>query len=395
MIKLELFRLLTDDYTFRNVEEADVDCRYTPYRIFVLETRLYPLIYHMFNKININIYPKSVYNPDKNRMDVYLHIVEIFQDREKTVELTSDQRKIIQDKINEITSKNIDYALIDIQELHQSMRPKYPMSWFRQIIEYTGLDDEFNPFIQEEGIYLTFDENSDYKKDYYCVCDFLKKRITGFYENGVIVLSNKISSDIREKMVTDWGLLAIDKEEKVKRLYQPYWKDARFAPNQVDFLLGKGEEDPYIRVLLPDNLVQRHFIFKSIEKPFIVEGSYIKIKADNIGEAQEIATLITAEKSKSQGRVVNLAAFRMSEIYLYMEYADKFQKGEYVSYSVSNNENPYMFSLLMKNNDYTSTDDLRKKIRNYANNRLVEVSKITKLKNMSPHEIIEKEYLKN
>lgn len=394
MIKLELFRLLTDDYTFRNVEEADVDCRYTPYRIFVLETRLYPLIYNMFS-MNINIYPKSVYNPEKNRMDVYLHIVEIFQDREKTLELTPDQRKIIQDKIDEITSKNIDYALIDIQELHNSIRPKYPMSWFRQIIEYTGLDDEFNPFIQEEGIYLTFEANSNYKEDYYRVCDFLKKRITEFYENGVIVLSNKINSVRKEKLVNDWNLVAIDKEEKVKRLYQADWKDARFAENQVDFLLGKVEEDPYIRILLSDNLVQRHFIFKSIVNPFIVEGSYIKIKVDNIGEAQEIATLITAEKSKSQGRVVNLAAFRMSEIYLYMEYAEKFQKGEYVSYSVSNNENPYMFSLLLKNNDYTSTDDLRKKFRNYANNRLVEVSKITKLKNMSPHEIIEKEYLKN
>ncbi len=52
MIKLELFRLLTEDYTIKNVEEADVDCRYTPYRIFVLETRLYPLIYNLpFSKV--------------------------------------------------------------------------------------------------------------------------------------------------------------------------------------------------------------------------------------------------------------------------------------------------------------------------------------------------------
>ncbi|GAH10274.1 unnamed protein product, partial [marine sediment metagenome] len=177
-------------------------------------------------------------------------------------------------------------------------------------------------------------------------------------------------------------------------LFQPMWKDLRFAENQVDFLIRKIKGDSYIRVLLPSNLVKRHFIFKKLETPFIIEGSYIKVKADNISEAQNIATLITSQISKSEGRVVTLSAFRMSEIYLFMEYADKFEKGEYVSYSVSNNENPLMFSLLLKKDDYTSTDDLREKIRNYTNKRLVEVSKISKLKNMSPHEIIEKEYEK-
>lgn len=391
MIKLELFRLLTEDYTIKNVEEADVDCRYTPYRIFVLETRLYPLIYKMFD-YNIYISPKSVYNPKKNRMDVYLHIVKILKDTEETVELTPEQTQIIQDQIDQITSKDIDYALIDIKEFHKSLVKKYPLSWFRSVIEYIELDDEYNSFVKEEGIYLTFDPNSEYKKDYYNVCEFLKKRIEEYYSKGVIVLANIINSEKRDELVKDWDLLSIDKYEKIKRLFQPMWKDLRFAENQVDFLTRKIKGDSYIRVLLPSNLVKRYFIFKKLETPFIVEGSYIKVKADNISEAQNIATLITSQISKSEGRVVTLSTFRMSEIYLFMEYADKFKKGEYVSYSVSNNENPLMFSLLLKKDDYTSTDDLREKIRNYTNKRLVEVSKISKLKNMSPHEIIEREY---
>lgn len=389
MIKLDLFRLLTDDYTITNVEEADVDCRYTPYRIFVMETRLYPLIYKMFN-FNIYICPKSVFNSKKNRMDVYLHITDILKN--ETVTLTTEQTEIIQNKIDEIVSKDIDYALIDINEFYKSLVTKYPMSWVRSVIEYTGLDDEYNPFIKEEGIYLTFNSNSNYKEDYYNVCNFLKNRIEEFYSKGVIVLSNIINSDNKKQLVKNWDLMAIDKEEKVKRIFQPDWKDLRFAENQVDFLIRKIEGDPYIHILLPDNLVKRHFIFKSIKNLFIVEGSYIKIKVDNIKEAQTVATLITSQISKSEGRIVTLSAFRMSEIYLFMEYANKFEKDEYVNYSVSNNETPYMFSCLLKKDDYMSTDDLRKKFRNYANKRLVEVSKISKLKNMSPHEIIEGEY---
>ena len=391
MIKLDLFRLLPDDYTIRTVEEPDVDCRYTPYRIFVMETRLYPLIYKMF-PFNIYICPKSVYNSKKNRMDVYLNITKILKDSEENVDLTETQKEIIQNQIDKITSQDIDYALIDIHEFHKSLVVKYPFSWFRTIIEYTGLDDEYNPFIREEGIYLTFDPDTEYKKDYYKVCEFFKTRIEEFYSRGIIVLNNIIESEKKEKLVKDWNLISIDNEEIVKRIFEPNWKDSRFAENQVDFLLRKVQQDPYIRILLPDNLVKRYFIFKSLTKPFIVEGSYLKIKVENIREAQEIASLITHERSKSKGRVLTLAASRMSEIYLFFEYAEKFKKGECVSYSVSNNENPFMFSCLLNEKDYTSSDDLRKKFRNYANNRLVEVSKISKLKNMSPHEIIEKEY---
>ena len=51
-----------------------------------------------------------------------------------------------------------------------------------------------------------------------------------------------------------------------------------------------------------------------------------------------------------------------------------------------------MFSCLLKLDDYTSPEILKERFRNYALDRLIEVSKVTKLKNMSPHDIIEKEY---
>ncbi len=420
MIKLDLFRLLPD-IKEELYEEVDLDCRYTPYRIFVMETRLYPTIYKMF-LFNISVCPKSVYNSKTNRMDVYLNISKNVKDGEEEVVLSQDEREIIQKRIDKITSEDIDYALIDIYELHDSFNIKYPFSWFRSILEYTGLNDNIllnqyikskrlndnielkdntgmdyniNPFVREEGIYLTFDPDSEYKKYYYNICNFLKERFNEFYSKGIIVLGNVIESSKKEKLIKDWELISIDEDEIVKRIFQPNWKDSRFALNQVDFLIRKIEEDPYIRFLLPDNLVKRHFIIQSIQennKSCIIEGSYIKILSENLEESQKISSLITYSKSKSKGRLITMFVSRLAEIYLYFEYAEKFKKGECISYIVNNNENPYIFSCLLKENDYTESDNLREKFKNYAISRLIEVSKISKLKNISPHDIIEKEY---
>ena len=396
MIKLDLYRLLPETHALGTDEEADSDCNYTPYRIFVLESRLYPFIYKMFPNKNLYIYPKSIYNPKTYRMDVYLRITEITSpDSEKTIDLTKEQEEKIQDKINKITSENIDYALIDIHEFYESLPQKYPFPWFRSVLEYTGIDSSYNPFIKKEGIYLKFNPDSDYKPAFYKVCGFLKERIDEFYSKGVIVLSNLIDSKTKQKLIKNWSLISIDEEEIEKRLFQPNWSDGRFAKNPVDFLLRKIEGDEYIRIKLPDNLVKRHGIIRSLNKEdLIVEGSYLKVKSENLDKAKKIISVVEVAEETTNGRVVVLAANRMSEIYLFFEYAEKFKKGECISYSVNSNENPYMFSCLLKENDYMSIQNLQERFRNYALDRLIEVSKVTKLKNMSPHEIIEQEYIK-
>jgi len=394
MIKLDLYRLLPETHYLGTDEEADTDCNYTPYRIFVLESRLYPFIYNMFPDLNLYIYPKSIYNPKTYRMDVYLTITKITTpESEEVIELNKKEKEKIQDKINKITSENIDYALIDIHEFYKSLPIKYPFSWFKSVLEYTGIDSSYNPFIKEEGIYLKFNPDSEYKPGYYKVCEFLKNRISEFYSKGVIILSNIIDSKKKEKLLKDWKLISLDNEEIEKRIFQPNWRDGRFAENQVDFLLRKIEEDEYIRIKLPDNLVKRHGIIKALEKEeLIIEASYLKVKVRNLEHAQKIATIFENAESKTNGRVIVLAAGRMSEIYLFFEYAEKFKKGDCISYSINSNQNPYMFSCLLKADDYTSPEILKERFRNYALDRLIEVSKVTKLKNISPHDIIEKEY---
>jgi len=388
MIKLDLYRLLPEKHDMGFVEEPDVDCRYTPYRIFVLETRIFPLIYSLFEE-NIDIYPKSVYNPDKNRMDVYLKIAKIdksvddMENEDQAVILSEENREKIQKQLDKITSENIDYALIDVKELYKSHGNKYPYHWFVSILEYSLPDTSFNPFIQEEGIYLKFNSNSDYKTAYYNTCKSILEKIDKYYSFGVVILEQD------SKIIQNWDLVSIDSEEIVKRLYQPKWIDYRFAKNMVDFLYQKIEDDPYITFNLPNNLVKRHGIMKSLQGyESFIESSCLKVKCDNLIQARKIASLVDYGNAKTNGRVMIYETTRESEAYLFSEYCTKNNFGEICLYY---NDNKLLFSLLL-NDKNINTDSLLLTLKDYTVSRLIEVSKISKLKGISPHEIIEKEY---
>lgn len=413
MIPLELYRLFPEIKYIGVVDEQNADCAFTPYTIFVLETRLYPLIYKMFP--NIEIILKSVFNKEKNRMDMYLEICKLENTENplvisKEVDITEEQKKIILDKIYEIRSVYPDYALIDANELyfvsnvntvrskntHSLYHNKIPFSYFSKMLQYTGIDSSYNPFIRPEGIYLTFNPKSDYKTAYYDVCKFLTSRINEFYERGAVILANEVDMKTKEELILNWKLIPLDDEEIVHTFFEPNWTDYRFARNKVDFLTRKIEGDSYIYFAVPDNLVKRHAIAKgllSLDLDAIFEGSYLKIKAKNIDEAQKIADVVS-KASSFYGRVLVISTKTIAELYLYFEYGyQKYGKEETRELSVSYlYNNLYMFSMLLTEKEFTPLDDLRLKFHDYAIEQLTEATRITKLKNISPYSIIEEEF---
>ena len=407
MIRLDYYRLLPETQYIGVLDEPDSDCRFTPYSVFILETRLYPLIYSMFN-FYIDIVLQSKYNAEKDRMDIYLVLREMKNTEDPfevnpLIQLTQEQREIIQNKIAEISAHYPDYALIDVRELYKTVnvgnqrgrKSKYPLlnnkipfSYFQQMIQYTGLNSEYNPFVRPEGIYLSFNPNSDYKPAYYEVSKFLIDRIQEFYNKGVIILDNLVGSLEKEELIKNWELVSIDEEEIVKTIFQPNWSDERFAKNPVDFLTLKIQGDPFIRLRVSDNLVKRHGIAKVLRGKAMFEGSYLKLEVKDLKEAQEISALVTSATALTNGKVLVIATDRLSEVYLYFDYA-KQKKYDSVVYSVTEG---YMFSCMLPDEEKESLDDIRMEFRDFAVQRLTEVTKVSKFKNMSPHDIIEQEY---
>ena len=114
----------------------------------------------------------------------------------------------------------------------------------------------------------------------------------------------------------------------------------------------------------------------------------MKVECDNFDEAKKIADLIDSAFATTYGRVSIFPVTRMSEVYLYSEYCYKNSIGDYVAYFA---EGSILFSVLLKDQE-SDTDVLRKQLKDYSVSRLTEVSKISKLKSMSPHDAIEQEY---
>ena len=397
MINLGFYRLLQEKGGGQIIEEPDSDCRYTPYAMFVMETRLFPLIYDLLGeneKEDVNIFVQSDFNKEKNRMDVYLKIAkfqsldEQGEGQEVLIELSEADKEKINKKLYEIQSENIAYALIDVKELYRSKNVRYPFAWFRSVIEYAMRNEyeEYNPFIRPEGIYLTFDPNSDYKVKYFEICQDILKKIEQFYENGVIVLDERDERDENDKIIEKWRLSSID-----KRLYVPDWSDKRFANNIVDFLLERIQGEKFISFEISVNLVKRHGMISRLQaekyNPFIETGR-LKVECDNLNEAKKIADLVDSGFATTYGRVSIFPVSRMSEVYLYSEYCYKNRIGDYIAYFA---EGTILFSVLLSDENIDS-DILRKNLKNYAVSRLTEVSKISKLKSLSPHNAIEQEY---
>lgn len=388
MINLGFYRLLQEEKGGRIIEEPDSDCRYTPYEMFVIETRLFPLIYDLLG--DINIFVQSMLNKEKNRMDVYLKFAkfqsleEQGEEKEELIPLSKEIEEKIKKRLYEIQSENISYALINVKELYRSNKVIYPFDWFRSVLEYAMPDkfDEYNPFIRSEGIYLTFNPNSEYKLKYLEICQEILKKIDEFYEKGVIVLEETFENE-------KWGL----KSSSDKRLYAVTWEDKRFANNIVDFLLERIQGEKFISFDISNNLVKRHGTIFMLQgegyNPFI-ETSRLKVECNNYEDAKKIADLIDRGFATTYGRVSIFPVARMSEVYLYSEYSYKNEIGDYVAYFA---DGSILFSILLKNEN-TDTDALGKSLKDYAVKRLIEVSKISKLKHLSPHDAIEQEYSK-
>src|SRR5579883_1904505 len=115
MIPLNLYRYLPETYNTGSYEDPDPDCRYTSYKIFIIISRLYPLIYKLLNKRNktfvnssaMNHHLAKLYNIEirgryiNRRIEEYLYIYEMIpaqpgdinQVKEREISLTDNEKK--------------------------------------------------------------------------------------------------------------------------------------------------------------------------------------------------------------------------------------------------------------------------------------------------------------
>ena len=139
-IEIECFyRLLPQLKAIGCEEEAAF--HYSPYKIFVLETRLYPLIFSLYPDINLEIFLRGKYKEGRNKMVLHLELRKLITSEDPNIEseivkINDENIKIIKSKIAQITSINPEYALIDVNELYQSSSKKYTLSYLKNVLSF-------------------------------------------------------------------------------------------------------------------------------------------------------------------------------------------------------------------------------------------------------------------
>ena len=425
------------------VNEAEYT--YTPYDLFVIETRLYPLIYKMFfSAIKPIIYFEGVEGRDKMNLKIVLKrmkplkITDIYEDEQEIILLTDEQATIINNKLNEILVKHKGFCLIDINELYLGANPhyhptpekmkdpdlyrkpyivndfnsisisnnkdinknrktgKYPYGWFYSMIQYVDINSGFNPFIREEGLYVSINPSTDFNTVYSDLTYHILSTIFNFYQSGVIHASLENSV-----IVDNWELERLDLLDSIGSLYKPNWTDERFASNPVDFMLSlisnKGLVD--LKLKISENLVTRHNIAVAFKQEFIFEGNYIKIKIDNLNDAREAASLVESIID-TEGEVITFNKPRMSWMYLYSEVLNEMndvvgeigfdnENNDVVIYKTNNIENPFTVSYILPSD--TDSSGLSDYLTNTVMNKLENLQ--TKYPDINVHDLIENNYV--
>jgi hypothetical protein len=146
----------------------------------------------------------------------------------------------------------------------------------------------------------------------------------------------------------------LDYEEVRPKLYKPTWTDQRFAPLPVEFLLGKIQKDPYIRIKVSDNLVSRHKIAQTLSEEginMIYSGNYIKIPVNNLDDAQYVTSTVMSALDTAEGKVATYAVNRIEWVHMYIDAANKLlDNPDCTGYQTSDPEKPYIFSCLVDRN---------------------------------------------
>ncbi len=343
LLSTPYYRTLTPINAIGYDEEPDFN--YGPYNIFCMETRLYPTVYKLFGR-DVMINFETVHQ--NHRMDLKIRLVRITNSytsvvSNQDVEISNDQRIILDNSIKKIVAKDPEYCLIDRNELYIVGKGSYPKSWYNEVLGYIKLTDDYIPYITEDGIYLTFNPFSDFKTAYNQIVGILLDKLEEYYRTGVVYGASNIAYN--------WKLERIDVDEVDPKLYRATWKDKRFAPELVEFLQSKINGDPYIRINVSSNLVARHYIASALRSEgisMVFSGNRVKIPVKDLDEAQYITSLVLSSQSMSDGKVVTYATNRVSWIYLYIEAANiLLNNPNTAGYQIDDPEKPFIFSCLI------------------------------------------------
>lgn len=277
---------------------------YKPYDLFVLKTRLMSKISEMLGE---SVQMRFINVKDGGKMNVTLQFFDMndvsFEGNvvDVPLELSDSQRVLIERWMGEVLSYNPEFVFIDPKSFKISSDIP-SLSWILSVVPYLVIDEKYNSYVNDEGIFVELDPDSDYLSVFNALNIKLMEQLKEMYDVGVVVGGSELA-DLSEK----WQLAVMDVGTSNPEVYYPRWKDERFAPNLVDFMLERMYGSKHITVEMPDSDVARHYIAIYLDReeiPYKFNGHEVLVEAEGLNEARMACSIISRALSELKGRVM-------------------------------------------------------------------------------------------
>ncbi len=348
---------------------------YRPYNLFVLRTRLEPILRKRLP------YPVMI-NFDTYRLDHKLTVIIELRRKGQIVDIETHHRKYLQDMINKITADEPQFCLLLGEDsqwvindgLTNDSQSLIPASWVKELMPFLS----FNPYLrafyrnaidgQASGIYLDLSRVDAYASFYRVLYQGTIRRLEEMYVKGFLAVPSSINTALLEK----WGLVRVsednldDLSQVRKYLVWPHWQDKRLTDpvgGMVPFSqrhLWQNRNSMLLEV--GENLYDRHRVSKYLamyrpDLEFRFCGSQVRVAISNLADAWQVAALVDSSRNGKVGRIGVLSFPNRSMYNLYLTYAytmtteDKNNNGldesDIRGYKTDDETRPYWISIEM------------------------------------------------
>lgn len=230
---------------YRTATYTDISCppntdaNYTPFKLYVFKNVVY---YWMRKKLGDNLDVNYIERPKNKKL--YLSIE--FRSNGNPVDLTESLSWYIRNKIEEYGLDKLDWIPVFYFDeiVHTEDGTRIPQKWVNEIINYVGVDESYQPYIDEIGLMINISLFPDYNQLHVTLTKNIRDKLIEYYHLGCVYKPS-------EKIIENWNLVPVSSSND--NLYRANWKDLRIIQSfgsMTDFLLSRlyGEKKLYLKI---------------------------------------------------------------------------------------------------------------------------------------------------
>lgn len=263
---------------------------YTEYDLFCLRTRMELYIRREIDPSLSCVFAGYEY---KGAVRLYLNVMDAGQFKPIDNEIANKLQKKVDEYTSDVDMK--DYCLLmsvyDIKD--------FPVAWVKTVMPFISLDSVYHHFYDdaEGSLFIRYNNLMDYPREFNKDHDILYGWLKNMYKRGVVLLDRVL----QKEFISNWKLRQVDSEQDDElTLYEPTWKDSRFASDPYLFLIDRLGHMPIDISMGNDliNLCTRHAIAKVIGDKFEFRFHRDKVHLNgNIGGIDELMRYVSIIES--------------------------------------------------------------------------------------------------